>query len=146
MDNQQGKTKLIWLTGFMDGEGYLSVIPQRRKGYDKTYYTPVIKIAGTCFKTIEVVAAIFKTHNIGHHIEFRRGKGNQRDSKSIVISGWKRVQNFTDLMADMPWVTKEQEFKTLKLLVDTRLSHNYKDDYTDLEIELAESLRGKRLT
>jgi hypothetical protein len=144
MDNEQGKTDLIWLTGLIDGEGYLSAIPGKRKGYDNLYFVPVVKIGMCHFPTIEHIHNIFDRHQIGHFIEDRAKKGNWSASKCINVKGWKRVKNFCGLMAGMPWVTKKEDFDNLYKLVNCRTSHFYKDPYTDTELSLIEKLRNKR--
>lgn len=147
MDNQQDKTDFMktWLTGFIDGEGYLSVLPQRRKGYEKTYWVPVIKLASTSKLTIDRISLYYKLEEIPHRVEHRTGTKNSNDSWSINIEGWKRVSKFFVVFNPVNFITKQHEAKCLAALVEARLGHSYKDPYSNQELNLVESLRNKRV-
>ncbi len=147
MGNQQDKTDFMkaWLTGFIDGEGYLSVLPQKRKDYDKVYWVPVIKVAGTSKQTIERIALYYGLEGVPHRVEHRKGTEKTNESWSVNIEGWKRVNKFFDVFDSEDFITKQHEAKCLRALVKARLGHSYKDPYTQDELDIVTCLRNKRV-
>lgn len=127
MDNQ-AREKLIWLAGFIDGEGCIG-IQKASNNVKYSKYLPQIGIVNTCFKTIEHIHEILNDLDIGHHIYARKVKSYKHlPQKELRFRGFKRCRKFLPLI--IPFlVTKKEQAEVMMEYFTYRDKRHEEDGY-----------------
>lgn len=130
MDNQQ-ETKFLfelgWLVGIIEGEGTLSIYPSAiYKG--KKQYKPVFRICNTDYRIIERIIDFCKKLDIAIYIKEEKpripkiGNYQYRPLYNIVISGYKRIKNFLEIVKPKYFVGKREQAALVYEFVISRLN------------------------
>ena len=147
MDNQQAKDpKLIWLAGFLDGEGSFSLIQSARG--KKRYFVPRVAVCNTDTATLEYVRCLLRHHGIGHHVEDRTVPGfNKKPYWQLRIAGAKRLNTFLPLI--LPFlVTKRFQASAVLDWCRSRLERPVRSPYNVRELscyDIVKRMNGRGL-
>ena len=143
MDNQQGKTEsqLMWLAGFIDGEGSFMWIRSKTKGLTNVRYQPYFKVAGTHYPTLDRVLEILDSQELSYHVEHRKPTNpKHKQSWMVVVSGYRRVLRLLSVL-DGKLFTKQEDLQHMRTVIEERLQGNPKALYTPVQLELIHKLR-----
>lgn len=145
MDNQQERQEvdLGWLAGAVDGEGCYCLSIANRPKRARTYITPMITICNTDDEFIDNADRILMQNNIPFHISYRKGKGKNKNSRTISIVGLKRTKKFMDVVR--PYLaSKSDRVKIFCEYLRRRLEEyppEMKSKYSEKDLDLVNALR-----
>jgi hypothetical protein len=109
MENQQ--ERLIWLAGFIDGEGYFGINKiDRVNRWSGLQMTPRFSITNTSKPAFEKVGDILRENNLAFYIAWK-APGKDKRTKwqwQIEVSGVKRLARFLPVIIPHLVVKKEQ--------------------------------------
>ena len=139
MGNQQPSLtnlELGWLCGIIDGEGCVYI---NKRGGKRLDYKPGIRIAMTCFDTIEHVCSLLSKINVPHHVTAYKAnkEKNRKGNKAITIEGHKRLLKILPLITPH-MVTKKQQCAVVWQFCKERTEGWHRADYTDNQLALIE--------
>lgn len=110
------KLSVEYVAGFVDGEGYISILPcpsgNLKYAQHTHYYRPVIKVTNINQEIIKRLHLQF-----GGYMELRRFPGkNQRDAYTWTVVGKKNVGSFLDII--YPYlILKKPQAKIIRLFL-----------------------------
>lgn len=126
MDNQQAKVSdLIWLAGFLDGEGYFGFNKNTRYQSGKTYnyWYPRVSISNTYEPVLEQIIKILKDNELAFNVTHNNGRNKREQPNwSIVIQGYKRCKRLLEIIEPYLRVKSNQAELILKW-IKSRESH-----------------------
>jgi len=137
-----GNESVIWLAGFIDGEG--SIVLAKRTTDSGVRFLPLVSITNTHKDTIEEIHRILEENGIGHHIIPYKSKRFERAKKiyTVHINGMGRVTRFLDVFQCF-LRTKKQQAGIVRRFIEYRLSlPNKRAVYGKTEFSLREDLQG----
>jgi hypothetical protein len=143
MDNHAGNfndNSFRWLGGLIDSDGCFSISKSNRKN-GKIVYTPSITITNKNERMIEYVHNLLDEFNVNHHIK------KNGSCKNLVVSRPTLIIRLCELLEGKILV-KNKEFELIRDFCKCRIDNvidkgcNWKAQYTNEELMLAESLRN----
>jgi len=134
----------IWLAGFIDGEGTISIehgkaSPRRKCGW----YYPRISIYNSSKETINFICKRLTKEGIRYSIDKRKRSEKSLNCYSITISGLANVLQFA-LKVKSHLFTKRKQIKILISFAKSRLSKmeiSRKEPYSSDDLKLCEKIR-----
>lgn len=120
-DNPQ-PSELIWLAGFIDGEGHfgLNIHLRNDRGYKQC--TPRFVLANTSLRTVERIHDILEEHRVGHLIKERKiVSPKHRPQKAVVVMGYRRVSRLLEVVRPEYLFTKRWQAELVKVFTDYRI-------------------------
>lgn len=140
-NQQERQLELAWLAGIWEGEGTFVLFYG-----SKNRITPRASVINTDFVLIDGIISLLKRNNIAHYVQTRRGgcDGDPRhkDAKVIVISGYKRIENFIKLILPHFRGKKRAVAEYVLGFVSRRLFLGPRARYTDADFEAVEAVRA----
>lgn len=124
-----------WLSGFIDGEGYVGLHAQRHG--EKFYYQVDVQIQHTHWPTVERVVELLSKLGIEVTAKSSSRAANQKDAWHVAVTGMDRVLLLADYMEPFT-VTKREQWALLREWISSRKATPHKAGYTDYQLELAE--------
>lgn len=123
-----------WLSGFIDGEGYVGLHSQNHAS-GKTNYQANIQINHCHYPTVEYVEELLKRLGIDTAPFPTYRSGNQSDAWLTSVTGMSKVLLLADAV-EVYSVTKIQQWAVLREWCESRLSKTL-GPYSERELELA---------
>ena len=118
MDNPQ--ERLIWLAGFIDGEGCFSLVEQNSGSKKSRHVTPRVLVSNTNVASLRYIEEILDYHELAYYVGWRdpekKTSGFARPTGkwlwTIQIAGAKRIKRFLEVI--LPYmVVKEKQASTM---------------------------------
>jgi hypothetical protein len=78
-----GGLDLVWLAGFVDGEGSFYVTKRTRNGH--THFAPAVTVSGTHLETLEFVHSLLSPY--GAHLVNKKGR-TSKPCYAVVVCNW----------------------------------------------------------
>ena len=118
MGNQQ--ERLIWLAGFIDGEGYLGIKKVRRANpYSGYQLTARIVISNTSENALAFLEGILKENGVPYRIKYPRIEKHWKPAFQIEIECFKPVSKLLNLVRHY-LVVKAQQADILLAFIERR--------------------------
>jgi hypothetical protein len=115
-------SEMIWLAGFVDGEGHFGLNIHVRSDRNYKQCTPRFVIANTSLRTIERIHDILSQHQVGHLVKEKKiVSPKHRPQKLIVVMGYRRVNRLLDVLKPEYLYTKRKQAELLKAFTDYRI-------------------------
>lgn len=130
-------TDAAWLSGFIDGEAYVGLHPQRMKnGNKRTFYQVVVAIRHTHRESVERVVALLAELNIDVTVNIEERETTHKDIYRFMVSGMDRILRLADAVEPYT-VTKREQWRVVREWSESRLAARPKAGYSEREEELA---------
>lgn len=123
-----------WLSGFIDGEAYVGLHPQRMK--NRTYYQAMVTFKHTHEPSLQHVATLYAELGIVVPIVLEPRGGTHKDAFRMHLSGMQRILDLANVVE--PWtVTKIHQWNIVRRWCSSRLASHAYGGYSPEELEIA---------
>ena len=154
MDNQQERLELNlhWFAGFLEAEGWFSLMKTNRqyKGKTVNMYVPICGMCNTDFMILEAIERLFKSNGIEYQLYIRQPrKVGYKKGWQINIQAMKKAMAFIEWI--LPYLVGEKKIKAEKILEfckrrKEKVSSGWCGvSYTEEDINLYEEISSKIL-
>ena len=138
---------LLWLCGFIDGEGYIGIWQTKRK--NNIAYAYSIQISGTHKKSIERCAKIFNKYISATNINVSKYKHPNNKWKTVYSIKFSRQADLIklcDLIIPHLYVKKEQAMLLKKYLINrqknnSKIKNNADNSYTKTDVDIYNKMK-----
>lgn len=138
INQQERLLDLAWLAGLWEGEGCFSLF---RGSHNRIY--AAASIVNTDYELIEEVHAALQRLNIGHYINERRQTNlKHKNSKTVYVVGFKRIEKFLNLLLPLMRGKKRQVVGIIQKFIARRLSVPQKEPYASADFEYINQVRA----
>lgn len=134
-----GNADIVWLSGFVDGEGCLNLNRKIQKG-KWISFVPLFQVTNTHKPSIERIVKILSALGVGSHVINAQLTGNRKPYSCVRTDGMKRVKKLLELLAPFLFTKKEQAELLLEF-ISIRQSQPVRSPHGDREIKIYQRIK-----